>query len=89
VAKFAKENAKNGPKMPILHTYWHSGATCRNSVYVAPPCERILNMIPQAVRNNEDPMRIVTLVVLAVVYSGEIYKVTCAAAVSGILESIS
>jgi len=36
---------------------------CKNSIYVVPPCEWILHMLPQTLWSTEDSVTIVTLLV--------------------------
>jgi len=57
-------------KMPIFQKHSHGGDMykCRNIVYVVPPCEWFLHTLPKTVQSTEDPVMIVTLLVLVCVF---------------------
>jgi len=68
VALFAKEMPKIGQKHQFSkNTCKVVLCICRNSIYVAPPCEWIFNTLSQTVPSTEDLMTIVTLLVTLLV----------------------
>jgi len=40
---------------------------CRNHIYLLPPCEWILNTLPQTVQNPEDPVMILVIIIIIII----------------------
>jgi len=56
VSEFAKMSVS------FFHTPSVALCICRNSVYMVPPCELILHMLPETVWRSDDPVTIADLI---------------------------